>query len=137
MRVPNPALPGFLVVGQFDVAAALRRHLAIPQARDYSLFAPLGQFPPPRFVLIGDSDGSLASPKAVQITTSRQAHRGSAALPCGKPPAFRPLPEPTSFRNHVLRKGQAFPQIGRRSRRSSWTLSSGIWASPSKSRPYL
>ena len=71
---------------------------------------------------------------------------GSAASTCGKPPAFRPAQAPCSpprrlegsafqparrglFRTQIFRKGKAFPQDKRRSRKSSLPDSSVIWTS--------
>ena len=42
----------------------------------------------------GPGVGAQRAAGLSKLLTSSSAHRGSAALPCGKPPAFRPVPEP-------------------------------------------
>jgi hypothetical protein len=44
----------------------------------------------------GPGVGAQRAAGLSKLLTSSSAHRGSAALPCGKPPAFRPVPEPLS-----------------------------------------
>ncbi|HXX23229.1 MAG TPA: efflux RND transporter periplasmic adaptor subunit [Terriglobia bacterium] len=75
--------------------------------------------------------------------THAAAQRGSAAQTCGKALPFRPILHSSSssaqagrlslpacaewfLLRHMLRKGRAFPQVGRRSRRSSLAESSEI-----------
>jgi hypothetical protein len=114
--------------------------------------------------------GSGFTPGLPKLAVRAIAQRGSAAPTCGKPPAFRPMPQPCSSaaqagrfglpacaaevtETPVLRKGEAFPQVRRRSpgpdgpgrsRRSSLTELRVIWTSlasplpvsrPTQSRP--
>jgi hypothetical protein len=72
----SPALPGPI---QFFC------HVSVGSTHGYSRFAPLGQFPPRHFVLIGDFDGTLESAltgrSALTLPGSRvveQCPRGAA-----------------------------------------------------------
>ena len=88
--------------------------------------------------------GGDFAPGLSKLPAHAGAQSGSAAPTCGKPPAFRPTRQRSSFsapagrlslpagavevvRLGALRKGKAFPQVGRQSRSSWSTVTSVIW----------